>query len=89
MSTKTKAKQDKAAEPPVNVTPDLTPPVEGDSLLNFSEIARMINKHPSTILRWVTDGLLKSVRLPSGLRGVWRSEINSFLGGTALPIKKV
>ncbi len=46
-----------------------------DPLLTMSEVARRIGKHPSTIRRWVDDGLLTAVRLPSGLPAVRESQI--------------
>jgi predicted site-specific integrase-resolvase len=55
-----------------------------DPLLNLSEVARQVGKSPQTIGRWVQDGLLKAIRLPSGLMAVRKSEINAFLGDSAL-----
>ena len=57
---------------------------EEDPLLNLSQVARLIGKHPSTVQRWARDGLLKVQRMPSNLPGVRRSEVNKFLGGSAL-----
>jgi hypothetical protein len=58
-----------------------------DPLLTLSEVGRAMNKSPQTIKRWVMDGLLRAVRLPSGLPAVRRSEVNKFLGGSALDIQ--
>lgn len=63
--------------------------INNDPVLTQSEVARAVNKHPATISRWIDDGLLAFVRLPSGIRAVRLSELNKFLGGSALPIKEV
>lgn len=55
-----------------------------DPVLNLSEVARQLGKHPSTIKQWIVDGLLMPVKMPSGLFGVRKSEVNKFLGGSAL-----
>ena len=55
-----------------------------DPFLSLSEVARQIGVSPSTVGRWCTDGLLVPVRRPSGLRAVRQSEVNRFLGGSAL-----
>jgi excisionase family DNA binding protein len=60
------------------------PTHEVDPLLNLSEVARQIGKSPQTIARWVQDGLLSAVRLPSGLMAVRKSQVNQFLGSSAL-----
>lgn len=67
--------KESAASPPTH---------EEDPLMNLSEVARALGKTPPTIFRWVTDGLLVAVRQPSGLWAVRRSEVNRFLGGSAL-----
>lgn len=59
---------------------------EDDPILNLSEVGRMIGKSPQTIGRWCQDGLLRCLPLPNGLRGVRKSEINKFLGGSALDV---
>ena len=58
-----------------------------DPLMNLSEVARFCNKDPSTISRWVRDGLLRCVWSPSGLPAVRRSEVVKFYGGSALADK--
>lgn len=57
---------------------------EADAPLNLSEVARLCGKTQPTIKRWIIDGLLTAIRMPSGLYGVRRSEIQKFLGGSAL-----
>ena len=51
-----------------------------DPILSLSEAARMMGKSSGTVGRWIHDGLLECIRMPSGLRGVRRSEVNKFLG---------
>lgn len=60
------------------------PTHEEDPLLNVSEVGRQLGKAPATILNWIRDGLLNAVRGPSGLWSVRKSEVNKFLGGSAL-----
>lgn len=55
-----------------------------DPILTLSEVGRQLGKSDMTIRRWVHDGLLQSIRMPSGLPGVRKSEVNKFLGGSAL-----
>jgi predicted DNA-binding transcriptional regulator AlpA len=50
-----------------------------DPLLNLSEAARRIGKAQPTIRRWITEGLLKAHRLPSGLFAVRESAVNDIL----------
>lgn len=57
---------------------------EYDPPLTLSEVGRMVGKHRETVRRWITDGLLTAVRLPTGLYGVRRSEVMKFLGASAL-----
>jgi len=73
-------------------TQNQAPPTQGnnppthdeDPLLTISEVARQIGKHPSTISRWVSDGLLQAIRMPSGLPAVRKSDLNAFLGSSAI-----
>lgn len=55
-----------------------------DPIVSQAEAARQLCKSTSTIQRWCDDGLLLTVRMPSGLRGIRQSVINSFLGGTEI-----
>lgn len=60
------------------------PTYEEDPILNPNEVARQLGKHRNTILNWINDGLLVAIKGPSGLWGVRKSQINKFLGGSAL-----
>ena len=57
-----------------------------DAPMNLSEVARVCGKSPQTIKRWILDGLLTAVRMPTGLYGVRRSELRKFLGASALQV---
>lgn len=50
-----------------------------DPLLSFSEAGKMLGVTGMTIGRWVNDGLLNCVRLPSGLLKVRRSQCEAHL----------
>lgn len=52
---------------------------EDDPILTFSEAARLIGRHRSTIQRWVDQGKIKSMTLPGSRRAVRRSEIDKIL----------
>lgn len=60
------------------------PTHQEDPILTLSEVGRQLGKSFDTINRWCRDGLLQYVRMPSGLFGVRKSEVNKFLGGSAL-----
>ena len=55
-----------------------------DELLSASEVGRRIGKSHTAIRRWMDDGLLPYVRMPSGIRMVRSSEVNKLLGGSAI-----
>ncbi len=55
-----------------------------NDLLTLTDVAKQLGRSPQTIARWINDGLLSAIRLPSGLRVVRRSEVNKFLRGSAL-----
>lgn len=61
-----------------------SPDSSADPLLGYSDVARMFNKHFSTIKRWHQDGLLAFRRMPGGRYAIRRSEVLRFIGGTAL-----
>ena len=58
-----------------------------DELLTLSDVARHLGRTHTTIRRWIDDGLLQCVKLPSGLRAVRKSEVNKFLEGSALDVR--
>jgi hypothetical protein len=75
----------RAHENGVELVERADPPThEQDPILNLTEVARQLGKHPSTIKDWCVQGLLIPVKMPSGLYGVRKSEVNKFLGGSAL-----
>jgi len=60
-----------------------------DPILSLAEVGRQIGKSHQTIGRWVKDGLLAAIRTPNGLVGVRKSEVNKFLGSSALDVPEV
>ena len=78
----------KGAEvPPAIVNPPVLPPSnDEDPYMSLSEVARHVGKHPTTIMRWVADGLLEVVRV-GPLPKIRRSTLAKFLGGSALTPK--
>lgn len=51
-------------------------------LLTIEQAADIIGVHPRTLTRWVTDGALKAVRLPSGRYRIQRADLDAFLTPT-------
>ena len=51
-----------------------------DPILTMSEASRRFGKAPATVARWIRDGLLEAIRLPSGLYGIRQSQVEKFLG---------
>jgi len=66
-------------------TVEADPPThQEDPILTQAEVARQLGYHPSTIHRLIAWGLLKGVKMPGGIYRIRKSEINKFLGGSAL-----
>lgn len=61
------------------VVEDTPPAIETGAPLTISEAARALGKSPTTVARWITEGWLSYVKLPSGLVAVPRSEIDKAL----------
>lgn len=55
-----------------------------DELLTPSEVGRRLGKTHTTIMRWIEDGLLEAIELPSGLRAVRASQVNAILNGSQI-----
>ena len=55
-----------------------------DPILSIREVAEQFGKSSQTVGRWIHDGLLRVIRLPSGMPGVRQSDVDAFLGGSAL-----
>ena len=51
-----------------------------DPLLTVSEVARRLGKSPTTVARWIAEGWIPAIRLPSRLWAVRESEVNRVLG---------
>ena len=58
---------------------------EDDPLLTCSVVGKMCGKHRSTIGLWVKQGLLPAIKLPSGVPAIRLSDVDKFLGSSALP----
>lgn len=59
----------------------------GERYLTVRQVAEIVCKHPSTVSRWVTDGLLQCIRLPSGIPAIAESEVRKLIGNSALAHK--
>lgn len=68
------------------------PKHEEDPIITLAEVARQTGLSRSTISRWVQTGAFepdKILRKPNGLPAIRQSAINTFLAGTAYPVKTV
>jgi hypothetical protein len=68
------------------------PTHEDDPIITLAEVGRQTGLSRSTISRWVQSGAFeaeKILRKPNGLPAIRQSAINTFLAGTAYPVKKV
>lgn len=55
-----------------------------DPMLTLAEAGRRVGRSANSIKNWINDGLLRSVRDPSGLSRIRQSELEKFYGATAL-----
>lgn len=55
-------------------------PQEDMTILTYKQAADLIGKHRSTIMRWADDGLIPTVRHPSGLPGVRKADFDRLYG---------
>jgi len=55
-----------------------------DPILSIPEVGRQLGKSPSTINRWCLDGLLKHLRMPNGMLGVRKSQVNKILAASEI-----
>lgn len=62
---------------------------QSDEIITMAEAARALGKSPQTVGRWIQDGLLNAVRMPTGIFHLRKSELNKFLDGTALPTREI
>lgn len=51
------------------------------TFLSPSEVAAELEVSPTSIRRWIRDGRLRSIRLPSGQRKVRRADVEAILRG--------
>ena len=46
-----------------------------------SEVAKMLNVDRHTVTRWIREGKIKAIKLPSGRYGIPESEVKRILEG--------
>ncbi len=63
-------------------------PHSEDPLLSCAECGLLVGKTRKTVLRWIEEGLLRTVADPSGRRRVRKSELARWYGATALSDKQ-
>lgn len=70
-------------QPTVTVPKTNFVPHREDPLLSASEAGRLIGRTHTTIRRWISEGLLESVRDEKGLNRIRKSALIKFTGVTA------
>jgi excisionase family DNA binding protein len=50
-----------------------------DELLTTGQVADLLNVHAQTVRRWIENGNLRAIRLPSGVWRVRRSDLDALL----------
>lgn len=58
----------------------------GDNLLTSSEVGHLLQVNPSSVKKWVNDGLLAAFRTPGGHRRIRASDLVDFLTRHRMPI---
>lgn len=55
-------------------------PTGRDRLLTSHDVGRMLQMDPSSVVKWMNDGILPGYRTPGGHRRIKASELRVFLG---------
>ena len=58
----------------------------GDNLLTSSEVGHLLQVNPSSVKKWVDDGLLEAFRTPGGHRRIRAIDLLAFLARHRMPI---
>ena len=58
----------------------------GDNLLTSSEVGHLLQVNPSSVKKWVDDGLLEAFRTPGGHRRIRAIDLLAFLTRHRMPI---
>lgn len=60
--------------------------IESDQFLTSSEVGVLLQVNPSSVKKWVDDGLLLAFRTPGGHRRIRASDLLQFLATHGMPI---
>ena len=60
--------------------------IVSDQLLTSSEVGDLLQVNPSSVKKWVDDGLLVAFRTPGGHRRIRAADLVSFLVRHEMPI---
>lgn len=60
--------------------------IAADSLLTSSEVGHLLQVNPSSVKKWVDDGLLEAFRTPGGHRRIRATDLVAFLTQHRMPI---
>jgi len=60
--------------------------IVADNLLTSSEVGQLLQVNPSSVKKWVDDGLLAAFRTPGGHRRIRAIDLVDFLGRHRMPI---
>jgi excisionase family DNA binding protein len=62
--------------------------IEPDTLLTSHEVGGLIQVNPTSVNKWVADGLIPAFRTPGGHRRIRASDLISFLDAHKMPIPR-
>lgn len=62
--------------------------IVGDKLLTSSEVGELLQVNPSSVKKWVDDGLLTAFRTPGGHRRIRAADLVEFLDAHNMPIPR-
>jgi excisionase family DNA binding protein len=63
--------------------------IVSDQFLTSSEVGELLQMNPSSVKKWVDDGLLVAFRTPGGHRRIRAADLVTFLVGHQMPIPNV
>jgi len=65
---------------------NVTPTIKPDQLLTSHEVGSLLQMDPSSVVKWVNDGILPAYRTPGGHRRIRSSDLLTFLRTHAMYI---
>jgi CheY-like chemotaxis protein len=67
-------------------TPTPLPPIRTDRYFTSHQVGDILQVNPSSIVKWINDGILKAFRTPGGHRRVTSTELVRFAQAHGMPV---